>query len=95
MSQTYQVAHIREQGQQVILIVVDSSFTSLGTTAQKQQYALLQRCASAAGLAGAVALVWITGGRLASYGPTPWRSFLQGLDPLTLQANINRTLTCG
>lgn len=95
MSQTFQVAHVREQGQQVILIVVNSAFGRMGSSEQQRQYAALQRCATAAGMAGTVALVWEDGDRLVTYGPTQWQAFLQSLDPLTVQASINKQLTCG
>lgn len=96
MAETFQVAHVREQGQQVILIVVNSSFGRMGTSEQQQQYAQLQLCATNAGMAGTVALVWDAGGgRLGTYGPTQWQRFLQSLSPLTVQSSINKKLTCG
>ena len=96
MSETFQVAHVQEQGQQVILILVSPAFSRLGSSQQQQQYGALQRCATASGMAGTVALVWDAGGgRVGTYGPTRWQGFLESLDPLTVQASINKKLTCG
>lgn len=96
MAATYQVAHIQEQGQQVILIIVNSSFGRMGGSEQQQQYSLLQQCANKAGMAGTAALIWDAGsGRLGTYGPKEWQRFLQSLNPLTVQSSINKKLTCG
>jgi hypothetical protein len=88
---TYKVAHVTEQGQQVILILVNRSFGSLSNADQKEAFQALQACATAADLAGHVALVWETG----SYGPTQWQAFLGSLSYRNVLASINRELTCG
>lgn len=93
---TFEVAHIRQQGQDIILIVVDASFARKSSSDQQSTYAALQACASNAGLAGTVALAWDGGsGRMKFYGPSAWNQFLASLDPNTLAANINKKLTCG
>ena len=96
MATTYEVAHIRHQGQNIILIVVDASFARMSSSDQQNTYAALQACANNAGLAGTVALAWTLGtGRMAFYGPSAWNRFLANLDPHTVARNINKKLTCG
>lgn len=96
MATTFEVAHFRHQGQDIILIVVDASFARKSSSDKQKTYAALQACASSAGLAGTVALAWNAGsGRMEFYGPSAWNRFLASLDPYTVATNINRKLTCG
>ena len=96
MSETFDVAHIRHQGQDVILVVVSRNFGALTPDGQEDAYNAIQDCATDAGLAGTVALAWSgAGGRLRTYGPTAWSGFLRSLTPGFVRANINRKLTCG
>lgn len=54
------------------------------------------RCASQAGLAGTVALVWNAGaGRMGYLAPPQWQPFFRSLSLSRVAANINRSLTCG
>jgi hypothetical protein len=92
--QTFEVAHIREQGENVILIVVSPSFGSRSSSAQAATHTALEIAAHRAGLAGGVALVWDNGGRVMTYGPRQWAGYLQGLSWPYIAANVNRTLRC-
>lgn len=92
----FKVAHIREQGQDIIIISVASSFGFKSNTEQNQLRAALQVCASTAGLAGMVVPVWDTGGgRMGFLAPAQWRSYFSGMTLSFVAININRELTCG
>lgn len=85
----YDVAHIREQGQDMIIVLVSHEPTEV-------QQSQLQRCATAAGLAGTVVPVWTDPfGHLHFRAPVLWHGFFESLSPEFINANINRTLTCG
>ena len=91
----YQVAHIREQGQDIIIILVNRSFTHMSSAEQEAQSQILQECATSAGLAGTVVPVWDAGNRrLAFYAPREWQTFFRGLTLAFVSANINKELTC-
>jgi hypothetical protein len=92
----FEVAHLNVQGQQVIIVVVNSSVGFKSDLEQNQIRNSLQLYASNAGLAGTVALVWdVGGGRLAFLAPRPWYSFFQSLTLADVARNINKKLTCG
>lgn len=91
---TFEVAHLHEQGQDMIIVAVSSTFGSYGNGKQNQLCSLLQRSATAAGLAGTVVPVWDAGfGRLGFLAPTPWLPFFRSLGLADVAASINRTLT--
>jgi hypothetical protein len=94
--ETYEVAHIHEQGQDMIIIPVQSSFGQRPTATQNEIVSSLQLCASAAGLKGTVVPVWDAGGgRMGFLAPTPWHPFFRSIDLQFVARNINRKLTCG
>lgn len=92
----FEVAHLREQGQDIIIVVVDRSFGYKSNAEQNQIRASIQACATSAGLAGTVVPVWDNGGgRMAFLAPRPWAPFFQSMTLADVAANINRELTCG
>lgn len=92
--ETFEVAHVNEQGQDIIMVVVTSAFGSFGRIEQNRLTNLLQVAASSAGLKGTVVPVWDGGfGRLAFLAPMPWMSFFQSLTLEAVAGSINRTLT--
>jgi hypothetical protein len=93
---TFEVAHLREQGQDIIIVLVDRSFGNKTESEQNQITTGLQICARSAGLAGTVVPVWDSGGgRMGFLAPRPWHQFFKGLSLRDIAANINRKLTCG
>jgi hypothetical protein len=90
---TFQVAHIRERGVDLIIIPLDSSF---GHKTPQEQYQItyeLQARSEAAGLAGTVVPVWDAGGgRMAFIAPANWHPYFRSLSLQTVFANLNRTL---
>lgn len=89
----YKVAHLKEQGQDMIIVPLDSVF---GRKAENDQIAItadLQRHATGAGLAGLVVPVWDAGdGRMAFRAPEQWHPFFQSINLQFVLANINREI---
>lgn len=93
---TFQVAHLREQGQDIIIVLVDTSFGYKSQQEQNEVCASLQACASRAGLAGTVVPIWDAGGgRMQFLAPEPWVPFFQSMSLADFAASVNRELTCG
>jgi hypothetical protein len=93
---TCQVAHIKHQGVDLIIIPMDSSYHNKSNREQNEIRDALQVCASAAGLAGRVVPVWDAGfGRMGFLAPSAWSGFFQSIDLTFVASNINRRLTCG
>lgn len=87
------VAHLREQGQDMIIVPLDASFG--GKTNQDQQAIMadLQVHANSAGLLGTVVPVWgAGGGQMRFVAPQPWQSFLSGLSLPQIFANLNKEI---
>jgi hypothetical protein len=92
----YNLAHIREQGIDLIIIPLDSSFGYKTTIEQKQVANALQTCANVAGLAGIVVPVWDTGGgRMGFLAPPNLHPYFSSIGLAFVAANINQKLTCG
>ncbi len=93
---SYEVAHIREQGVDLIIVPLDSSFGHKVSSEQRRIISALQLCASSAGLRGTVVPVWEdSGGRMGFIAPQGYHPFFSGLDLSFVAMNINRELTCG
>jgi hypothetical protein len=90
---TYQIAHIKEQGQDVIIIPLDPNFEWQSQQAQINLRDELQLRATSAGLAGQVVVVWLKGGQTRFIAPPPWRPFFQSLPWSRIQQMLNRTLS--
>ncbi len=91
----FRIAHLRRQGQDMIIVPLDRSFGHKLNTDQNEICAGLQACARGAGLAGTVVPVWDAGGeKMAFLAPRPWHPFFSSLSLADVEANINKTLTC-
>jgi hypothetical protein len=89
----YDIAHIREQGIDLIIVPLESTFGTRTASDQQAAIAELQSRARSAGLAGTVVPVWDTGGgRMAFIAPRNWHPFFRGIDLHFVAANINRQL---
>ena len=91
---TYKIAHLREQGQDMIIVPLDSSFGSKSDGDQSDFIAALQYCARAAGLAGTVVTVWRSGSSHRFIAPRNWHAFFRTLPYGRIIANLNKELTC-
>lgn len=92
----YDVAHIKQQGQDLIIVPMDSAYGSKPNAEQNTIRDALAICAQSAGLAGGVVTVWdARGGRMGFLAPPEWQLFFGSIGLPFLRANINRRLTCG
>jgi hypothetical protein len=90
----YKVAHIKEQGQQMIIIPLESAFGHKGSSDQQQEYNEFQMRATAAGLEGTVALVWDAGGsQMGFLAPDVWRPYFSSINLFFVTSNVNRELS--
>lgn len=86
---SFDVAHVREQGQNLIIAPLDGSFANKSNDDQNRCWRELQARANAAGLRGTVALVW-DGGFLAK---REWSPFFRSLTLHQVMMSINRSVT--
>ena len=87
----FDVAHIREQGVDLIIIPLDSAFGRKTSSDQHQIIEELQMRARAAGLAGTVVPVWDSGGgRMAFIAPPKWHPFFTSLNLAFVATNVNK-----
>jgi hypothetical protein len=93
--QKYDVAHINEQGVDLIIVPLADDYEWKTDIQQRQIISGLQACANAAGLRGTVVPVWQAGGCMKFIAPTNWHSFFRSIDFNYIAMNINRELTCG
>lgn len=85
----FDIAHIKVQGKDVILIALDSLFGQKTNAEKKEALAEFELRCHAAGLSGGVAILW-RGGFI---GPENWRPFLRSIDINYAVANRNRTIS--
>ena len=91
--QRFKVAHVREQGVDLIIIPLESSFGQKNSSDQQAIVADLQAHASAAGLAGGVVPVWDAGGgRMAFIAPYQWHPFFGSIGLAWVFANLNKEI---
>jgi hypothetical protein len=89
----FEVAHVYEQGVNLIIVPVSSSFASRGNHEQAEIASDLQLHAREAGLAGMVVVVWDAGGRMGFYAPPNYAPFFRSLSLGDVARNINGTLS--
>ena len=83
------VAHLREQGQDMILVPLDRSFGYPPYAEQTTIIAEYQRRANGAGLRGTVVAYWESG----FVGPTRWHAYLQSISLSFAHANVNKQIS--
>ena len=91
---TLKIAHINQQGQDMIIAPLDRGFGS--KTELDQQAALdeIETRAHSAGLRGHACAVWDAGGgRMAFRAPPPWHPYFKSINLQTVFANVNRELS--
>ena len=89
---SYDIAHIREQGVDLIIIPLQATFATLPATEQDATIAELESRAHSAGLAGTVVPVWNAGGRMAFRAPQNFHPFFRSISLAFVAQNINRNL---
>jgi len=89
----FKVAHVREQGINLIIVPLEDSFGWKARSDQQQTLSALQLRANSAGLAGTVVPVWDSGGgRMSFLAPQRWHAFFQGLSLHSVFANLNKEI---
>lgn len=91
----FKIAHIREQGQDMIIIPLESSFGRKSEQEQSEIIASLQACAIGANLAGTVVVVWKDGNSHRFIAPNKWQPFFKSLPWNNIIRSLNKELTCG
>ena len=91
----YDIAHINQQGVDLIIVPLDSSFGYKSPADQRSVINALQRCTQGASLKGTVVPVWDSNGSMAFIAPQEWHPFFQSIDMSYVAMSINRRLTCG
>jgi hypothetical protein len=90
----YELAHIREQGIDLIIMPLEDRFEYMPSSDQRATIAELQQHARAAGLAGTVVPVWNSGnGQMSFIAPNNWHPFFQGINLQWVGLNINKELS--
>jgi hypothetical protein len=87
------VAHIHEQGQNMIIFPLDSSFGNKSNHDQAEALSELECRANNAGLAGHAVAIWQHGHHTHFRGPSKWQNFLRSINMQWVLANVNRELT--
>lgn len=89
----FRVAHLHDQGQDMIIVPLESNFGSQPANDQQAAIADIQLHARGAGLAGTVVPVWDNGGgRMAFIAPRQWHPFFSSISLRFVAANINREI---
>jgi hypothetical protein len=89
---TFEIAHINEQGVNVVVVFVDPSVAHKSAEDQNLIAANLQLCAESANLAGNIAMVWPGG----FWAPSNQHAFFRspGGSYAQLLLRINKKLSC-
>ena len=91
----FKIAHIRQQGVDLVIVPLESSFGHKSNQDQLDAIASLQLYARSAGLAGTVIPIWREGAGQRFIAPPNWHSFFKTFGWNDVMANINKDLTCG
>lgn len=88
-----EVAHIHEQGQDLIIVPWNASFGAQSETTQDEMMAEIQAAARSAGLKGTVCVVWLEGSMMYFKAPQPWHPFFRSLKWSQVLASLNGRLS--
>jgi hypothetical protein len=91
---SFEVAHLREQGQDMLLFALDgATFHHKTDNEQSGIVAELEARAHAAGLAGSAAAFWNYGSRGYFRGPRLWHSYLSSINTTWVAMRANKTIS--
>jgi hypothetical protein len=90
---SFKIAHLKQNGVDLIIVPLDSSFGDKPTEDQNAIQVELQVRAARAELAGTVVPVWERFNRFYFIAPAPWRAFFKSITMAFVVKNLNRTLT--
>jgi hypothetical protein len=87
----YKVAHLHEQGQDMIIFPLEAKFGHQTDSDKNHELGILGFRANAAGLRGAAVAVWDAGGGSMGFmGPQQWHPFLKSINLQFVMANLNK-----
>jgi len=89
----FEIAHLHEQGQDMIIVPLADSFGSKSQAEQGEIAAELQIRARSAGLKGKVVPVWGSRHSMNFIAPQLWHPFFRSIDWSFIARNINRVLS--
>lgn len=88
----YKIAHIREQGVDLVIIPLDWTFGAKSSADQQLIVEELQARSASAGLRGTVVPVWENGGRMSFLAPPNWHPYFRSINLQFIAQNLNREL---
>jgi hypothetical protein len=83
------VANFSEQGQDMVIVIMDKAFAQANPNLQEATIGQLQARSNACGLKGTVTLVWDAGGRMDYLVPQPWHDFFRSITLDDVRARLN------
>ena len=90
---TFKIAHLREQGVDLIIVPMERSFGNRSKSDQHAIIAQLQADAISAKLAGIITAVWDCGrGEMGFIAPQSWHLYFQSISLSWVDARLNRAL---
>jgi hypothetical protein len=89
----FKAVYLREQGQDMVIIPLESSFGNKSEADQRDIIEDLQRHSVESGLKGTVVPVWASGGRMHFTAPQPWRPFFTSISLHRIWASINKGIS--
>ena len=90
---TLKIAHIRDQGNDMIIIPLDRSFDIKSSSDQRATIKEMQARAKSAGLDGTVVAIWEAGGRTKFIAPRSWHSFFNSINLMFVWNHINAEIS--
>ncbi|KLA95881.1 hypothetical protein [Xanthomonas hortorum] len=92
----FKIAHLREQGQDMIIVPLDAAFGRRSQRERADFIDALQACAAEADLAGTVVPIWTNGRDVSFIAPPAWHPFFKSPGIWSVVAgNLNRELIIG
>ena len=88
----FPVAHLHEQGQDMVIVPLEGSFDHKSDEEQQAIIKELQLHSRGAGLKGTVLPVWQKSGGMGFIAPKPSHPFFNSLSLQTVFANVNKEI---
>ncbi len=90
---SFKCAYVREQGVDMIIVPLDSSFGRMSDVDQQSQINTMQLAARSAGLAGIIVPTWMVGDRPVFMPPTNWTPFFESISWSTVLSSLNKEIS--
>jgi hypothetical protein len=83
------VAQLTEQGQDMVIVIMDPGFAHASPTQAEATIGQLQDLATKSGLKGTVAMVWDAGAKMDYLAPQPWHEFFASITLAEVRQRLN------